>query len=477
MAGVECAIKLNFDLSLTDQIIIESQMKITNWAYNKLLEYALAYRIEYAKTNDPKIRDILYTKYGLRNLLPKMKEENPFLKTVHSSPLKNAALRLTSSIKDYQDSRKGKRKGKKTNFPKFRSHKVKPFSLLYDEIDKGIKIDGRSLRISLGTTAEGKRLYVTGVLEKALSEFDGIEKVCNLRIKKEHDRFFAVFTVVRQFRSEAKAANPVRVIALDPNHKNLAYGVDNQGCAIEITNFPGMKYFDREIDAIKSKRDKCKRKSVAVVEDGKVLYYKASRRWTRLDEALKSLQQKRRDQTKQMLQTLSNFLSKNYEVIAIGDYTPRGGGISRGMRRSMNNRSLIGRFKTQVAWTAFRSGKRYLEWPEHGSTKTCSQCSYKLEFGLVPDIRKWQCPSCLTHHHRDENAAMNGLKKVMLENLPCSGQIPQIKTRHMVRFTGQGLELIQMPAMGSRETSPRKPVKRRASMSEMRDSVSQGVSA
>lgn len=155
MAGVECAIKLNFDLSLTDQIIIESQMKITNWAYNKLLEYALAYRIEYAKTNDPKIRDILYTKYGLRNLLPKMKEENPFLKTVHSSPLKNAALRLTSSIKDYQDSRKGKRKGKKTNFPKFRSHKVKAFSLLYDEIDKGIKIDGRSLRISLGTTAEG----------------------------------------------------------------------------------------------------------------------------------------------------------------------------------------------------------------------------------------------------------------------------------------------------------------------------------
>ena len=102
-----------------------------------------------------------------------------------------------------------------------------------------------------------------------------------------------------------------------------------------------------------------------------------------------------------MLQTLANYLSKHYDVIAIGDYTPHGGGINRGMRRSMNNLSLIGRFKDVVKWTASRSGWVYIEWAKYGSTKTCSHCGHKLSEGLTPDIPWWTCPSCLTHHHRD----------------------------------------------------------------------------
>ena len=452
---LECAIKLNLVFTPDDERIIEGQMKICNWLYNQLVQKANELRDSYAQAKDAEAAKTLYGTRGLRNLVPSLKETHPFLKSVHSSPLKNAALQLTRAIQDYQKSRKGKRKGKPTGWPSFRSHKVKPFSLLYDEPGKGFKLEGRTLRLSLGQTSEGKRVYVTGTVEKPLSCFEEAE-IKQLRIKRHndgcHDRYYAIFSVVRKFRPESRQGGTAKsptVIALDPNHKNLAYGVDNAGQAIEIANFRGAKYFDREIDRVKSKRDVCLRKSVPVTKDGKVIYFKASRRYQRLDKAHKRLLQKRRDQTKLMLQTVANFLCKHYSVIAIGDYTPRGGGISKSMRRSMNNQSLIGRFKLVVKWVAARSGRIYIEWPEHGSTRTCSSCGYKLANGLSPDIRSWDCPACGSHHLRDENAAINGLKRVMHKDLSCSDQIPPVTRRHSARFTGSGMERSPLDAAGN----------------------------
>ncbi len=77
---------------------------------NHLLDVANNLRKEYKAQPSDEIAKILYTKRGLRDQIPSLKETHPFLKTVYSSVLKNAALRLSRSIKDYQDSRKGKRK-------------------------------------------------------------------------------------------------------------------------------------------------------------------------------------------------------------------------------------------------------------------------------------------------------------------------------------------------------------------------------
>src|SRR5262249_44536482 len=83
------------------------------------------------------------------------------------------------------------------------------------------------------------------------------------------------------------------------------------------------------------------------------------------------------------------------------------------MRRAMNNRSIIGRFKATLKWVAEKSGKTYLEYDEAGTTRTCNQCDYKHMNGLSPSVRQWECPVCKTFHLRDENAALNGLKRVM----------------------------------------------------------------
>ena len=97
----------------------------------------------------------------------------------------------------------------------------------------------------------------------------------------------------------------------------------------------------------------------------------------------------------------------------------------------MNNRSLIGRFKDILEWTAMKSGKLCVEFDERGTTRTCHACGYVLQGGLSPSIRQWLCPECQTEHIRDENSAINGLRNVLRDLqqkngtivpvVPCSG--------------------------------------------------------
>jgi len=139
----------------------------------------------------------------------------------------------------------------------------------------------------------------------------------------------------------------------------------------------------------------------------------------------------RREQTKQFLYTVANRFYHDYDAVGVGDYVPHGGGITRKMRRAMNNRSLNRRFKQVLAWVALRSGKQYLEWAETGSTRTCHDCGYVVAEGIPVEVREWDCPGpeCTSHHIRDENAARNGLtrtrKRIGVALLgPSGGNLP-----------------------------------------------------
>ena len=88
------ALKLRIEVTTTTARELDGQSRICNWLYNYLIEKSQQLKLEFIQSGNAEASKTLYTKRGLRNLLPQLKEEHPFLKVVHSSPLKNTALRL-----------------------------------------------------------------------------------------------------------------------------------------------------------------------------------------------------------------------------------------------------------------------------------------------------------------------------------------------------------------------------------------------
>lgn len=432
------AVKLRLDVDERTVAILDSQSRIANWLYNHLLEQANLLRQEFVKSQDAAVGKTLYSQRGLRNLIPGIKEQHGFVKSLYSSVAKNVAMRLSLAIREYQKSRHGKR-GKPVSWPRFRAWKRNWFSLQYEEPWKGYALSGKEIKLSLGKDDKGKQLHVALPLAEPLPAFFAAEDVCQLRITKEAARFYAVFTIERSL-PPAQTQPPARVIALDPNHKNFAYGVDTLGQATEIANPYFLKPLDKQIDAIKARRDHCKAKSRQITREDGTTFWLPSRRWQFFDARLQTLYFKRREQTKTYLYTIANRLLREYDAVSVGSYTPHGGGISRKMRRAMNNESLIGRFKLTLAWLANRSGRISLVWEEQGSTRTCHDCDCVVADGLDPSVRFWICPACQRPHVRDENAAQNGLQRTLQKlSLPCSGR-RAVSARRAWRFNGLGVE-------------------------------------
>jgi putative transposase len=128
---MKVAIKIPLLAGPQEAAVLDSQSRIANWLYNKLLEQANALCKQYREAQDQETRDqiglTLYTERGLRNLIPGLKMQHPFLKVVYSSVLKNAALRLSKAIRDYQDGKHGRGKNQ-VNWPTFRAWKRGWFS-------------------------------------------------------------------------------------------------------------------------------------------------------------------------------------------------------------------------------------------------------------------------------------------------------------------------------------------------------------
>ncbi len=95
---MKSAVKIRLLVEPQVEQTLDGQSKIANWLYNKLLETSLNLRNEYIKNQDKEVGFTLYSKRGLRDLVPELKVQAPFLKSVYSSVLKNAALRLSRAI-------------------------------------------------------------------------------------------------------------------------------------------------------------------------------------------------------------------------------------------------------------------------------------------------------------------------------------------------------------------------------------------
>ncbi len=396
--------KIRINLSDESALILDSQSRMCNKLYNMLLE-TVNKEYEEHKTHN------LLKKRNLRDEVVNFKHTHPYLYSVHSSPLKNVAIRLKESFDRYFKSLK---QDYKMNRPQYRSNKNKWFSLLYDEPNKGIKIDNKKIKISLGYKLDNNkkiRLYVEGDLEEKIRKNI---KIKTYRITKELDRYYLIATLEVEFNS--KKRNTSKRIAIDPNHTNFFVGIDNEGKSIELGKLSMIKYFDKQIDKVKSKRDKCVKKSQTFKTADGTEYYTSSKRYIRLSKTLTKLYLKRKQQIKQCLFEVSHFLCDDYDEIVIGDYTPTLDLAKyKTMHRAMLNQSPIGQFRQILGFVCAKRNVSFNVIDEKNTTRTCFNCGNIEQH--EPNIREFICPCCQKHVYRDINSAINiGVKAKLLSS-------------------------------------------------------------
>ena len=156
---------------------------------------------------------------------------------------------------------------------------------------------------------------------------------------------------------------------------------------------------------LKSKLKKLQRlsKSLSRKQKGSANRAKAKTKLSRLHLKIANIR-------KDFLHKLTTNLIKTYDVICLENLNVQGMVKNRKLARSINDLGFY-ELKRQLIYKANQWGKQVKELNRfYPSSKTCSNCGYKLE-SLSLGIRYWICPDCNTTHDRDINASINILNQ------------------------------------------------------------------
>jgi putative transposase len=276
-----------------------------------------------------------------------------------------------AALKNYFDSKSGKRKGEKMGFPKFKSRKNKRQSFRLNN-DK-FKVDGHNFWIpNLGWVNMAEKLRFVGKLMGAV-----VSKVANW--------WFVSITVEID----------------EPESKTFAFestGVD-VGIKALATLSDGSEFENQK--PLRSGLNKLRKLSRGLSRKvkGSSRWWKAKRKLGRFHFRVAS---KRNDD----LHKASHKIASDYAFIGVEDLHVKGMVKNRRLSLSISDVGL-GDFIRMIEYKAKAFGGQVVRVGRfYASSKTCSDCGY-VNGQLTLADRKWTCVGCGIIHQRDWNAAIN----------------------------------------------------------------------
>jgi len=315
------------------------------------------------------------TEAGLRRQLNSMKRiEFPWMLEVTKNAPQMAIIQLGQAFKNFF--------AKRANYPTFRKKwRDDRFTLSNDQF----KINNSRIRIPhLGWVRMRELLRYTG-------------KIISATISRHANKWFVSVTVETQ-----------RVTPPSANETQVAVGVD-----VGINHFASLSTGEK-IKGPKPHQallNRLKRlsKSLSRKQKKSNNRKKAKIKLSRLHYRIANI---RRD----ALHQLTTKLVQHFDVIAIEDLHVKGMLKNRRLSRSIADMGFH-EFRRQLEYKTQQSSAKLIiadRW--YASSKICSHCQTKID-NLPLATREWICPSCLTHHDRDINAAKN------LEHLAVSSTV------------------------------------------------------
>jgi putative transposase len=195
------------------------------------------------------------------------------------------------------------------------------------------------------------------------------------------------------------------IVAFDLGIKTLATGYNDQGRLYHIGGFKGYRWYNRQLDKIRSKRDKCKKKS---------------RRYIHLSKVYKRVSERKRNKRRDCLHKASPLIAHRLaeRAVVIGDLsqkqmvmqkkedeTPKKRNKRRIRNRMVYNDWGLHSFVQMLEYKCLCLGKELFIISERDTTKMCHACKHMQDMPLWK--RTYRCENCGLVMDRDENSAVN----------------------------------------------------------------------
>jgi putative transposase len=300
----------------------------------------------------------------------KQSEERAWLSEVSVVPLQQSVADLETAFKNFFDSCKGKRKGRKVGYPNFKK-RTNNQSARFTLRGFSIKEDG------------GVYLAKIGIVKPIWSQKLPSEPSSVTVIKDCANRYFLSFVVEIQ-PTPIEVKNPS--IGIDLGIKTFA--VMSNG---ERAESPSYKKLDQKVR-------KLQRKLARQPKNSK------RRNVTRIRIA--KLHNQIADTRKDFLHKLSTKIVNENQVIVLEDLNVSGMVKNRKLSRAISQQGWR-KFRTLCEAKSEKFGREFKvisRWEP--TSQVCSDCGFK--WGKIDlSIRSVLCLSCGTEQDRDENAAQN----------------------------------------------------------------------
>ena len=283
---------------------------------------------------------------------------------------------LAQGLSNWSKSRKGKRKGKRVGFPRFKSKNTTMRFAYSTDFTAPTSGDPYGLKLP--------RIGRVHCMENVYKRVDGAH-VVRVSVSRRAGHWYASLTVERE--PKATTAPKRGAVGVDLGVKSLATLSD--GAVI-----PNPRALNRGMRALRKAQQALSRK------------VKGSARREKARERVARLYARVADARADAIHKATSMIASNYDTVCIEDLHVAGMLKNHSLARSLSDAAL-GEFRRQLEYKTTRTGAvlRVVDrW--YPSSKTCSNCGV-VKAKLSLSERTFNCDACGLSIDRDLNAAIN----------------------------------------------------------------------
>ncbi len=342
---------------------------------------------------------------NLANMLPKWKQEHPFLLEAPSQTLQQTLKSLDKALKEAFDKTNPKR------FPVFKKRGRSKDSFRYPQ---GFEIkNSRIFLPKIGWIGFRKSRHINGAIK-------------NVTVSREIDNWYA------SVQTEHEVGSPV-------HHSKTQIGID-LGVSKLIAQSDG-----KDVEPVNSFRKAQKR--LSKLQQDLARKVKFSSNWQKQVKKIQKLQNDITNIRKDYLHKASNTISKNHAIVCMEDLQVKN--MTRSAKGTIEkpgknvkakaglNKAILdqgwGELQRQLAYKLQWRGGILILVPPQYTSQECSECGH-TEKANRPSQKIFHCQACGYTENADTNAAKNILREG-LSRLACGDAAQSVRSvKQEVRF-------------------------------------------